>query len=222
MATTANHIIGNNRITYFRYSTGDKDSFYCWISESGVEVFTTSGIPTKYDTIYGSASQTAQIIGDVISVGDLLLNIYPYPLTNLSVVYASSSYSTIDLGDHYAVSIDTSMIPLGSNALISCDEYVDKSITLDSIGTYTVCVGNLYAWKIERGFAVTPVSARTFYTDTPTPSYDGTTVSTKPIIYNNNGISYSSINERDIGTWILSNASTGDTMTDTYITQATS
>ena len=189
MATTANHIIGNNRITYFRYSTGDKDSFYCWISESGVEVFTTSGIPTKYDTIYGSASQTAQIIGDVISVGDLLLNIYPYPLTNLSVVYASSSYSTIDLGDHYAVSIDTSMIPLGSNALISCDEYVDKSITLDSIGTYTVCVGNLYAWKLERGF---------------------------------NGISYSPINERDIGTWILSNASTGDTMTDTYITQATS
>ena len=150
----------------------------------------------------------------------IVLNIYPYPLTNLSVVYESSSYPITDAGDHYTVSIDTSMIPLGLNALISCDEYVDKSVTLDSVGTYTVCVGNLYAWQIERGFAVNPVSARTFYTDTPTPSYDGTTASTKPIIYNSDGIAYSSSNEGDIGTWVLSMGSTS--MTDTYITQATS
>lgn len=104
--------------------------------------------------------------------------------------------------------------------MISCDEYVDKSVTLDSIGTYTVCVGNLYAWKIERGYAVNPSSARTFYTDTPTPSYDATTVSTKPIIYNSDGIAYSSINEGNIASWVLSLGSTS--MTDTYITRANS
>lgn len=155
-------------------------------------------------------------------MSEIVLNIYPYPLTNLSVVYASSSYTITDAGDHYTVSIDTSMIPLGQNALISCDEYIDKSVTLDSIGTYTVCVGNLYAWKIERGFSVTPSSATTFYTDTPTPSYDATTVSTKPIIYNSNGIAYSSINEGDIDAWVLTDSHSQDSMSDTYIRLANS
>lgn len=155
-------------------------------------------------------------------MAQIVLNIYPYPLTNLSVVYLSSSYTITDAGDHYTVTIDTTMIPLGQNALISCDEYVDKSVTLDSIGTYTVCIGNLYAWKIERGFSVTPSSATTFYTDTPTPSYDATTVSTKPIIYNSDGIAYSSSNEGDIATWVLINSQTEATMSDTYISKATS
>lgn len=44
-------------------------------------------------------------------MSEIVLNIYPYPLTNLSVVYASSSYTITDAGDHYTVSIDTSMIP---------------------------------------------------------------------------------------------------------------
>lgn len=155
-------------------------------------------------------------------MAEIVLNIYPYPLTNLSVVYLSRSYTITDAGDHYTVTIDTSMIPLGQNALISCDEYIDKSVTLDSIGTYTVCVGNLYAWKIERGFSVTPSSATTFYTDTPTPSLDTTTVPTKPIIYNSNGIAYSSINEGDIASWVLMDNQTEATMSDTYITRANS
>ena len=138
------------------------------------------------------------------------------------MVYLSRSYTITDAGDHYTVSIDTTMLPLGSNALITCDEYLDKSVTLDSNITYTVCVGNLYAWKIESGFSVTPSSATTFYTDTPTPSYDATTVSTKPTIYNSNGIAYSSSNEGDIATWVLTNDQTEVSMSDTYITQATS
>ena len=99
-------------------------------------------------------------------MAEIVLNIYPYPLTNLSVTYLSSSYTATDAGDHYTVTIDTTLIPLGQNTLISCDEYVDKSVTLDSIGTYTVCVGNLYAWTTN----TSDITVSTIYTTDAIPT----------------------------------------------------
>lgn len=104
------------------------------------------------------------------------LNIYPYPLTNLSVVgSASGSLLIVNNSDHYTVSdvADT------ENVTITADGY--NTITLTNvINDRDINIGNWYAWT---GYVDTQGgSTVTWYTLSATPSTGDSVYQTPPYL----------------------------------------
>ncbi|MBO4622452.1 MAG: hypothetical protein J5691_01060 [Bacilli bacterium] len=104
------------------------------------------------------------------------LNIYPYPLTNLSVVgSASGSLLIVNNSDHYTVSdvADT------ENVTISADGYNDITLT-NVINDHNINIGNWYAWT---GYVDTQGgSTVTWYTLSATPSTGDSVYQTPPYL----------------------------------------
>ena len=106
------------------------------------------------------------------------INIYPYPLTNLVVQcgWDDVGYDTetvVDCGDHYEAQDLTD----GTYTTISADGY--NTLKLNT-GTYTVNIGNWYAWTTyvdtQGGSTVT------WYTLSATPSTGDSVYQTPPYL----------------------------------------
>ena len=104
------------------------------------------------------------------------INIYPYPLTNLSVVgSASGSLLIVNNSDHYTVSdvADT------ENVTITADGY--NTVTLTSvINDRNINIGNWYAWTTY--VDTHGGSTVTWYTLSATPSTGDSVYQTPPYL----------------------------------------
>lgn len=140
------------------------------------------------------------------------VNIYPYPLTNLSVVGSTSgSLVIVNNSDHYTVSniADT------ENVTITADGY--NTITLTNVnGDRDINIGNWYAWTNYVDTYTEGSTTVTWYTLSATPSVNDHVYTTPP--YLTSVVTNSTRIQGDVDVYTLITTPTISETTDTTIT----